>query len=179
MKLATIVLLAVVAFTACNTEDPPLFTIPVSNLTLPRDINPAMSPLETHYFTLHDVSLNAQSIFDFRGMDTADIKNILPYKARVYAAFGEADLEFLNEVQVFLCPRGQTDVADLCGTEVFYNDQIPFDAGFDVDLFASNVNDIRELILEEKIDIRVVLRRFRTIPPGTFSLRLDLEFAVR
>jgi hypothetical protein len=175
MKKISTLLLTALFFFSCKKEDPALFTIPLQNLTF--SVNAAMHPLETHYIPINNVKTNALAILDARGMDTGEVKSILPGKARLYAAFGEADLNFVEAVSIRLCPLGENK--DNCGREAFYQEPVPFDTGSEIPLNASNIDDIRELVLQDRINIQVKLERLRNFPPGSFDVRLDMEFEVR
>ncbi len=175
MKNLSFLLLLTLPFFSCKKENLSLFTIPIVNLNVP--ISAGLDPNETHFFTIKNVPTNSLALFAARGVDTASIKQIVPRRAQLSAIFGEADLDFMREVEVRICPRGQSD-DDYCGKEVFYQDQVPNNVGADLDLFGSNIGDVKELLLADKVDVRVIIRRFWSNPPS-FDMKLDLEFDVQ
>lgn len=176
MKNLFILLFTMVLLSSCKKEDPPLFTIPVTNLKF--EVDPAMSPFNSFDIPINNVNFNSLNLLDGQGIDTADIKAIVPYSARLYLPFADNDLDFLKEVAIRLCFPG--DNGSFCGQEAFWYDESE-EQRKDADhlLFGSNVNDLREYVLTENINIQVVLDEMWRPPGGTFNIFLDLEFEVR
>lgn len=160
---------------SCKKDDPPLFTIPVQNVVF--SVDPTMQPPFTYYIPVNSVMTNALNIINANGIDTSEIKSIRPGKASLVALFGQGELDFLDAVSVRLCPIGTNK--ENCGQEVFYRDPVPFNTGIDLDLVPSNVNDVRDFVLPDRINIQVKLERLRNFPQNTFDIRLDMEFEVR
>lgn len=160
---------------ACKKDDPPLFTIPVQNVIF--SVDPTMQPPFTYYIPVNNVMTNAMNLITAQGIDTSEIKSIRPGKASLQALFGQGDLDFLDAVSVRLCPIGSNK--ENCGQEVFYRDPVPLRTGIDLDLVPSNVNDVRDFVLPDRINIQVKLERLRDFPKNTFDVRLDMEFEVR
>lgn len=162
-------------FGSCKKDDPPLFTIPIQNVIF--SVDPTMQPPYTYYVPVNSVMTNAMTLINAQGIDTSEIKSIRPGKASLVALFGQGDLDFLDAVSVRLCPIG-TNVEN-CGQEVYYRDPVPFNTGLDLDLVPSNVNDVRDFVYPDRINIQVKLERLRNFPQNTFDVRLDMEFQVR
>ncbi len=152
-----------------------MFTIPVQNVIF--SVDPTMQPPFTYYIPVNSVMTNAMNLIDAFGIDTSEIKSIRPGKARLVALFGQGDLDFIDAVSVRLCPIGTNK--ENCGQEVFYRDPVPFNTGLDLDLVPSNVNDVRNFVIPDRINIQVKLERLRNFPQNTFDIRLDMEFEVR
>ena len=176
MKQIAILLFALPFFWTCKKEDPALFTIPVNNLRF--EVNPAMSVINSHDIPINGVLFKAIELFDAQGIDTANIKSIRPRAARIYLPFADNNLDFIKEIAVRLCHPG--DNRSFCGQEAFWFDEdARRDKGFEHDLFGSNVDDLREFVLEESINVQIQLSELWLNPPGTFEIFLDMEFDVR
>ncbi len=176
MKESWIVLFfSLIALSGCKKGDPPLFVIPVQNVIF--TVDPTMQPPYTYYIPINNVKTNALGVIHANGIDTSEIMSIRPGKAVMIALFGQGKLDFLDAVSVRLCPIGMNE--ENCGQEVFYRDPVPFNTGIELDLVPSNVNDVRNFLLPDRINIQVKLERLRNFPPQSFDIRLDMEFEVR
>ena len=173
-RIALFLAVALVLF-SCKKDDPPLFVIPIPNLSF--QVDATFQPPFTYYIPINNVATNAFNVLAAKGVDTSQIKSIRPGKAYFSVVFAESDLNFLDAVSVRICPVGVN--SENCGQEVFYRDPVPFKPGFDLDLVPSNVNNIREVILKDKVNIQVKFERLRSFPERTFSIRLDMDFEVR
>ena len=166
----------VILFSNCKKEDPALFTIPVTNLKF--EVNPAMSPFNSYDIPINNVHFNSLDLLQAQGIDTANIKTILPRRARIYLPFADGNLDFVKEIAIRLCFPG--DNQSNCGQEAFWFDedsQRP--KGTEHVLFGSNVNDLRQYVLTDNINLQVQLDEMWTSPPATMEIFLDLEFDVR
>ncbi len=178
LPLASLLLVACLFF-SCKKESKSLFIIPMSNLTF--SVNPALDPFATHFFTIKNVPTNALAVFALEGVDTADIKTIVPRFARLSAIFNEEKLDFLREREVIIrfCPPGTSDTQEYCGREMFYRDYVPFGTGYDLDLYGGNDADVRDLLFQPTVDVRVILRGLAFPPESTFDVNVYMEFEVR
>ncbi|MBI5913950.1 MAG: hypothetical protein HY842_01120 [Bacteroidetes bacterium] len=176
MKKIALLLSVAFAFFACKKSDlPPLARIPITNLKF--SIDPSIQPPFTYYIPINEVKPNALALLASKGIDTADIKSIRPSRATMSVLFGNSNLDFIDAVSVRLCLPG--DNKENCGRESFYRDPTPYDIGRELELVPSNVNDIREMVLQDEINVQVKLERLRDLPQGSFDVILDMEFEVR
>jgi hypothetical protein len=171
----TLYLLLATIVVSCEKEDPPLFTIAMYNLLF--QVDPTLQPPFTYYVPINDVKTNALSIIKGNGFDTSRMKNIRPLRASFNVIFDDSDLDFIDVVSVRICPQGVN--TQNCGREVFYRDPVPFKPGNDLNLVPSNIDDIRDILLKEKVNVQVKFERLRGFPTKTFSIRLDMDFGVR
>lgn len=173
---AALLTIVLSVFFSCKKETtPPLARIPLNNLKI--EINPAVQPPLTHYLPINDVQLQTFALLADRGIDTAEITSIRPSKATLTVLFGGYDLDFIDAVSFRLCPLGNNEPN--CGREVFYRDPTPFDLGSRLDLVPSNVDDVRDMLFRDEINVQLKLERLRDYPQGTFDVVLDMEFEVR
>ncbi|MEY3368535.1 MAG: hypothetical protein RI973_1690 [Bacteroidota bacterium] len=176
MKNIILLLLAVFSMLSCRKEDtPPLVRIPVTNLSF--TVDPTLQPGFEYYIPINGVRTNAMQLLDARGIDTSDIKRVMPGRARLSIIFAQANLDFIDAVSIRLCPLGQDQ--ENCGQEAFYRDPVPLGTGTDIDLIPSNVEDLRGFVLPDQINVQVKLERLRNFPAGSFDILLDMEFDVR
>jgi len=176
MKISALLILVALSFFGCKKEtEPPRTRIRVGNLKFA--IDPSVQPPFTYYIPINSVNLASFAQLDAEGIDTADIKSILPRRATLTALFGGGELNFIEAVSVRLCLLG--DNVQNCGQEVFYRDPTPFNIGYELELGGSAVNDIREYVLQKQINVQVKLERLRNVPQGSFEVILDMEFEVR
>ncbi len=176
MKRTALFLLAAFVFFSCKKEtEPPLALIRAGNMQF--SIDPSVQPPFTYYLPINDVQLSALAQLSAAGMDTADIKNIVPGRATLTALFGGGNLDFIDAVSIRLCPQEENDAN--CGREAFYRDPTPFDVGQELELVPSAVNDIRDMVLQKNINVQVKLERLRDIPTTAFDVLVEMEFDVR
>ena len=168
--------LGLISFSSCRKEDtPPLLKIPVTNLKF--TVNPTIQPPDTYYIPINQVKFNALALLDAKGIDTASIKSIRPSRAFFSVVFNESKLDFLDAISVRLCPIGQNEPN--CGQEVFYRDPVPRNTDYELDLVPSDVKDVRDAVLLDKINVQIKIERLWDYPNGTFDVNLDMEFEVR
>ncbi len=176
MKKLALLIFVAFSFFACKKEtEPPLTRIKVGNMKF--SIDPSVQPPFTYYIPINGVKLASFAQLTAEGIDTANIKNILPGRATLTALFGGGNLDFIDAVSVRLCLPGNNE--ENCGREAFYRDPTPFGIGAELDLVPSAVDDIREMVLQKEINVQVKLERLRDIPEGSFEVVLEMEFEVR
>lgn len=176
MKQLSLFLFFALLFSACKKEAPSLFTIPVANIKF--EVNSAMSPLNSYDIPINNVNFNALNLLAGQGIDTANIKSILPRTARIYLPFADNELDFVKEIAIRLCLPG--DNQSNCGQEAFwYDETFENRKGAEHVLFGSNVDDLREWVLTENVNIQIQIEEMWRSPGGTFEIFLDLEFDVR
>lgn len=175
VKRIALLLLPVLMSVSCEKEDPNLFKINIPNLRF--QVDPTIQPPFTYYLPINDVRTNAITTISAHGLDTASIRSIRPTRASVSVVFDDADFDFIDALSVRICPLGVN--TENCGREVFYRDPVPFKPGSELTLIPSNIDDISDYLLSEKVNVQVKLERLRGYPQKTFTIRLDMEFGVR
>ena len=176
MKKSALLISVAILFFACKkTTEPPLTRITVGNLKF--SVDPSVQPPFTYYIPINSINLGSFSQLDAAGIDTANIKNILPGRATLTALFGNGNLDFIEAASVRLCLLGDNE--ENCGQEVFYRDPTPFDVGAELELGGSAVNDVRDYVLQKQINVQVKLERLRDVPQGSFEVVLEMQFDVR
>lgn len=176
MKYFSLLLFSLLFFSSCKKEENSfLLRIPVTNLKF--SVDPTFQPGFEYYIPINNVRTNALSLLQAKGIDTAAIKSIRPGRASLSVLFGQSDLNFIDAVSIRLCPLG--DDKENCGQEAFYRAPVPFNPGTEIDLIPSNVDDIRDFVLPDKINVQVKFERLRSFPEGSFDIILDMEFLVR
>ncbi|MBI1228266.1 MAG: hypothetical protein GC192_23735 [Bacteroidetes bacterium] len=176
MKISALLILVSLFFVACKKEtEPPRTRLKVGNMKF--SIDPSVQPPFTYYIPINSVNLSFIAQLNASGIDTADIKNIIPGRATLTALFGNGNLDFIEAVSVRLCLLGDNE--ENCGQEAFYRDPTPFDIGAELELGGSAVNDIRDYVLQKQINVQVKLESLRDVPKGSFDVVLEMEFEVR
>lgn len=175
MKKLALLILVVTQLVACKkATDPPLARIVVGNLQF--GVDPSVQPPYTYYLPINNVQLNALSQINAAGIDTSEISSIRPRTARLSALFGGGSLDFIDAVSIRLCPYG--DNKENCGSEAFYRDPTPLGLGGELDLGPTNVDDLRDLVLQKQLNVQVKMERLRDAPQGSFTVVLEMEFGV-
>ncbi|HFA50188.1 MAG TPA: hypothetical protein ENJ95_14350 [Bacteroidetes bacterium] len=176
MKQIAVFLFLAIVFSSCKKEDTSLFTIPVTNLRF--EVNPTYNEFNSPDIPINNVNFNALALLDAQGIDTSGINSIRPRLARIYLPFGDNNLDFIKEIAVRICLPG--DNRPSCGQEVFwYDEDFENKKGAEHQLFGSNVDDIREFVLTNNVNIQVQLTRLWRRPDATFDIFLDMEFDIR
>lgn len=126
-------------------------------------------------YGLRDVSSNLKFYLTDNKSDTAVIKAINPYSARITALDG-LDYDFVEEVSVRICnnDKSQCTLAD----EVFYIDDLRGRANETIELLPT-LRNVEKLLIENQFRLEIVFF-FRNTTPYTVESKLDMVFeAVR
>ena len=176
MKNISILLFVSLAFFSCKKDKfKGQFILPIRNLTF--SVNPAISPPGTYYIPINGAVTNIQNLLDANGMVAADVEAILPRDATLTVAFQDAKIDFVRDMSVRLCAIG--DNQENCGREAFWRTDIPIQTSFGLGLNASNIDDLSDILLSEKINVQIKLEELIAQPSTTFDIVLDMEFEVR
>lgn len=175
MRNLSLLLLVSLAFFSCKDDEPSLLTIPIYNLSF--TVDPTVQPPLTFYLPINNVQTNTLNMLDGRGIDTSEVKAIVPKNATLSVVFADAKLDFIRDISIRLCPLG--DDKENCGREAFWREDIPFNTEYDLGLNGSNVDDLSEILFQEEINVQVKLEELYSPPSGTFNINLDMEFEVR
>ncbi|MCB0675237.1 MAG: hypothetical protein KDC30_00970 [Saprospiraceae bacterium] len=170
-----LLLVAVLATLSCNKLDKGvLFSWPIPQLefTIPAGLNIA----QAYYFNLENVPTNALGLLSTYSVDSSQVQSITPATARITSIFGNVSYDFLFEVSIMLCEPG--DSSPNCGYEIFYRVPIPEGTGAFLDLIP-NQNDIKDLLLQETVNIQVKLAQLRAPSPQFVESRMELTFNVK
>lgn len=137
------------------------------------EIPAGLNTIESHFFVLENIPSNLNLYFD--GIDTTDIKAIVPREARLFSLDGtNVNFDFIFEISLRLCRPDGTS----CNREIFYRDQIPENVGSSLPLIP-NENNIRAEILNGAYTVEVVLQRLAYSPTQFTRVGLDLAFDAR
>lgn len=145
--------------------------LPNLNISIPAGLN----TLETWYVNLDEVPTGIATQLAANGMESSQVKSIVPAQARLVSIFGDQDYNFVFEVVIYLCNAGAT--SDECGSEVFYRVPVPENTGLIVDVIP-NEFDVKSYLLQEEVNIQLAFR-FRQPPPQFVDTRVELTFGVR
>ncbi len=136
-------------------------------------IPPGLSPFETHHFFRENIQSRFQQYLVQNGKTEDDIESILLEQGSLTGQFGDAQLEFIQEISVRIYDG--IDVSDYI--ETGYRQPVPFDAGNTIGLIPTLANTKR-FIADNRYGIDVVLR-IREIPQIESEVRLDLKLKAK
>lgn len=175
MQKILFTLLAICLLSACKKNDPDfLFTIPLQDNDFA--IPPTASSFQVHYFNIDNVPTNGAELFSTNNISTSDANAILPQTGRMTVLVGNADYDFIEQMSVRICDAG--DFSENCGIEIFWRQPVPIGVGSILDLVPSD-QDIKQYLLQDKVNIQVKLEQLRNNPPEFVETRLSLDFSVR
>lgn len=173
--LMPVFLLLVILMSACNKDDEnTLFTIPIQDIDFA--IPPTANPFQVHYFNFDNTPTNTTGIFAANNYTASEGTKIFPQAATMNVLVGNVNYDFIEQMSIRICEAG--DLTENCGREIFWRQPVPEGTGNVLDLGASNV-DIKEYLLNEKVNIQVKLERLRRNPPQFVETRLQVRFAVQ
>lgn len=173
MKKSYIILIGILFFLSCKKDDNPVFRVLFNPVTI--TVDPTMSAFEEHSF-LARVRTNFQNSFDAAGVNPDSIKYIRPFNASLTKIFN-GNLNFIRATSIRLCPLGASN-ANRCGTEAFWRDPVPNNVNSRIDYANGGVNDIRDLVLNEEIELQIILEELWTPPGEIFDIQVLVEFGV-
>ncbi len=176
MKRAFLLLLGIAFLTACKKDGPQtLLTIALPPQTF--TVDPSLNAFLTHYLTIGNVQSTALNALQSSNLDTAAIQAIVPSRATVSVLFGGQRLNWIRAMSIRLCPSNEQDPN--CGREIFWRDPVPENAGSSLGLNPSAIDDISNLLLQDRVNIQIKLEQLRSNPPATMDIRVELEFDVQ
>lgn len=175
MKNILLLLLLPLLFSNCKKEEnPTLFDIPLPNIDF--EIPPTASSFEVHYFNINNVVTNKEGLFSANNISESDAVAIVPKTGSLRSITNNIDFEFIEQMSIRICD--EDDLSQNCGTEIFWRQPVPNNVGSILDLVPSDI-DIKQYLLQEKVNIQVKLERLRANPPQFVETRLVLDFAVK
>lgn len=133
-------------------------------------IPPGISPFESHHFFRENIQSRFQQYLQQNGKTEEDIKTIQLEQGTLSGQFGDAQLEFIQELSVRLYDG--IDVTDYI--EVGYRLPVPYDAGNSIGIIPTLAN-AKRFLSGNRYGIDVVVR-IREIPQIESEVRLDLKF---
>jgi len=160
-----LVLIAAVSL-SCNKNADILFEIPMQ---LEFAIGPGLSAFEKHFYLVRNVPTNMIALKEQFAIST-DQELVLRPGSAVLRSFGQnVDFDFIQEVTISVYDDDRDD-----DTDIFFNNQIPFNAGRNV--FINPIDrDYREEIDKESLNFKIGLR-FRTTTPRLIDSNIEIVF---
>ncbi|NND06096.1 MAG: hypothetical protein HKN87_06935 [Saprospiraceae bacterium] len=159
-----IVVLAALS-TGCSKNPDILFEIPMQ---LDFTISPGLSPFEKHFYLVQNVPTNMEVLKEQFSV-TENQELVLRPGSAVLRSFSRVDFDFVQEVTISVY---ETDKDD--DTEIFFNNQIPFNAGRNV--FINPIDrDYRDEVDRETLNFKIGLR-FRSITPTSIDSNIEIVF---
>ena len=170
MRYFFLLLILPVLFGSCRKDPNVLFEMDYPNNDFA--IAAGLSPFEVHYFTLHNIRTNSDSLFSFHNIDPNNITQIQPRSARLSALFASSDYNFINkiEIRIFSDNPDNYDV-------LFFRDDVPFNTRRDLDLVPNGV-DVQRYLKKDRFGL-IIRLELRDISPEFMESRLDIQFAVQ
>ncbi|MEL7020476.1 MAG: hypothetical protein AAGK47_02595 [Bacteroidota bacterium] len=169
--LSYFTLLLALLCNSCSTGDELEFAFEMVYPNNVFEIEAGLNTIESHFFRLDDISSNLGLYFD--GIDTSEIKSIVPREARLVVLDGSnIDFDFIFEISVRICRIDGTS----CNREIFYRDEIQENVGRILPLIP-NANSVKDELLQGEYGIEVVLQRLAYPPQQFVRVGLDLSFA--
>jgi hypothetical protein len=159
--------LVVLALAACKKDDVgPGFDMDYQGDFI---IPPGIGVFEVHHFQLNNIPTRYEQLLDLNNLTDTDIKGIVTQSAAITGIFGDADLDFVD--QVSLRVYDLSDPTDYL--EMAYRQPVPLDLGNALDLIPSQANGKR-FMTGNRFGVDVVLWLRRTTTEET-SMRMNLR----
>lgn len=167
-KIFLLILPFVFLFSNCRKDEAVLFEMEYfHDFTITAGLNPFSG---THIFEISDIPSLSDAIFSQNGTTAAELNEINPGVAVLRGIFVNPDNGYIQEVSVKIFSKEDPTVE----REIFFRDQISFNASGDLGLVGTLV-DAKSFLEKEDFGIRVELR-LRDISPETIEMRLDFNF---
>lgn len=174
MKNILFLFFAICLLSSCKKDkQKTLFLFPLQDIEF--SIPPTASAFQVHYVT-KEVVTNHAGLFDANDIAEDGEFRIMPSEGSLNSIANNLDYDFIEVMSVRICDEG--DFSETCGTEIFWRQPVPFDVGSVLQLVPSDV-DIKQYLLQDKVNIQVKFERLRDNPPQFVDTRLLLDFAVR
>ncbi len=146
------------------------YPLPERQMEIPAGLN----VFGQYYFNFDPVPTFINGLLQTHQIDTAAIKAIVPYQARLVAVYPNGDYSFIARLSLRLCVPG--DPTDKCGVEVFWRDPTPEQPTNVLELVPHSVN-VKEYLLRNEVKLQLILEQLRDISPAV-ETRLQVEFRV-
>jgi hypothetical protein len=153
---------------ACNKNDdvaPGFDMIYRQNFTIPAGIG----VFDVHHFQLKNIPTRYQQLLEQHGKTDADITGILTARAALSGIFGDANLQFVEQVSVRV--YDESDPTDY--VEIAYRQPTPLDPGNALPLIPS-LADSKRFMTGTRFAVDVVLW-LRNTTQEESDVRLDLD----
>lgn len=150
----------------CNKNADILFEIPMQ---LDFAISPGLSAFEKHFYLARNVPTNMKTLKEQFSVSTDQELVLRPGSAVLRSFARNVDFDFIQEVTISVYDDDRED-----DTDIFFNNQIPFNAGRNV--FINPIDrDYREEIDKETLNFKIGLR-FRTTTPTLIDSNIEIVF---
>ena len=165
VKSFRFILVLLALSTGCSKNPDILFEIP---LQLDFTIGAGLSPFEKHFYLVQNVPTNMQALKEqFNVTENQDL--VMRPGSAVLRSFSRVDFDFIQEVTISVYEDDREN-----DTEIFFNNQIPFNAGRNV--FINPIDrDYRDEVDRESLNFKIGLR-FRSITPTSIDSNLEIVF---
>jgi hypothetical protein len=172
MKRILFFLLGSLSLLSCNKNDEDL---PGFDMDYQAEFNvpPGIGVFEVHHFQLSNLQTRYDKLLEINQRSDADIKSIITQTAAIGGIFGDADLDFVE--QVSLRVYDMTDPTNYL--EIAYRQPVPLDPGNALDLIPSLANSKR-FMTGTRFGLDVVLWLRRTTTEET-NMRVNLKLKAR
>ena len=171
----SVLLLALLVFACQRDEGERIFDINYPNIpfTIPAGLSPGLLP---RALVLDDFSSNLRYYLDTYKTDTAAIRAIQPFSAKI-TALDLTDLNFIQEISVRMCPQGSVSCTQ--ADEVFYIDKLHLErVGPQIRLLPTLVN-AKRILSKDRYKLEIWFYTYR-VSPYAIPCRLEMNFeAVR
>ncbi len=124
---------------------------------------------DVHHFQIENIPTRYQQYLDQHGKTNQDVTGIITSIASVGGVFGDADLDFIDQVSVRVYDKN--DPTDW--VEIAYRQPVPLDPGNSLPLIPS-LADAKRFLSDSRFSIDVVLW-LRNTTTQESQVRLDLQ----
>ena len=133
-------------------------------------IDPGLSPFLVYYFELRNISTFWEEQLQTHNLTDADIDEVKPSRLRIASLFLEEELDFIQEIEVFVYTDDETNK-----TDVAYSINVPRNTKYEINL-APALPNLKDFFSEDKVNIQIKLRlRESTSRQSTCRMTLELK----
>ena len=137
-------------------------------------IDPGLSPFLAYYFELRDISTFWDEQLQINNLTDADIDEVKPARLRIISLFQEEELDFIEELEVFVYTEDETNKID-----VAYSINVPRNTKYEINL-APALPNLKDFFSEDKVNIQIKMRlRESTTRQSTCRMTLELKAVKR
>jgi hypothetical protein len=133
-------------------------------------ILPGLGTFVVHHFQLNNIPSRYQTYLSENTKTDTDITRIISTQANLSGVFGDANLDFVEEVKINIYP--EADPTDY--VEFAYRYPVPLDPGNNLGLI-SNEQNIKRFLKESRFNVDVIFRMRKTTTEE-IPMRLDMKF---
>lgn len=131
-------------------------------------IDPGLSPFDSHFAQLRDISTFWDQQLQINNLTDADIDEVKPSRLRIASLYHEEELDFIEEIEVFVYTDSEADK-----TDVAYSINVPRNTKYEINL-APALPNLKDYFSEKEVTIQIKMR-FRESPTRQSTCRMTLE----